>query len=164
MPGTVLRLVRDLPPRTGELRVSETCSQERRTFRTRRGIPPSVALFPKFPYLAGNERVRMYVAGDALVALHGHPLHRYLYGSAKRPDLTSGHHCRPVALAATVRSVWSNALLVERADARRRCGPRPGPSSTDRSSTASPGSPTAPRARSRAAMRGTARARRAPHH
>jgi hypothetical protein len=113
MPTTVTSVARDLPPRTGELRVLETCSQQRRTFETRRGIPPSVAMFDAFPYERGNARVRMYVAEDTLTALRGHPLHPYLYGSAKRPDLTSGRRCRPVALSAKVVSVGGNGLLID---------------------------------------------------
>ena len=113
MPATVHSLVRDLPARTGSIRVFENCSHERRTFETRRGIPPSVALFPRFPYERGNARVRMYVADDTLVPLRGHPLHRYVYGRPARPDLTSGRRCRRVAITAKAVAVWPSGLLID---------------------------------------------------
>ena len=113
MPDSVTSVARDLPPRTGKVRVLETCSQQKRTFETRRGIPASVAVFPAFPYERGNVRVHMYVAEDTLTALRGHPLHAYLFGSANRPDLTSGRRCRPVALAAKVVNVGGSRVLVD---------------------------------------------------
>jgi hypothetical protein len=113
MPDSVTSVARDLPARTGKVRVLETCSQQRRIFETRRGIPASVAVFPAFPYERGNVRVHMYVAEDTLVALRDHPLHRYLFGSADRPDLTSGRRCRPVALTAKVVNVGGNGLLID---------------------------------------------------
>jgi hypothetical protein len=113
MPTTVTSVARDLPPRTGEVQAFETCAQRRRTYETRRGIPPSVALFDAFPSERDKVRVRMYVAEDTLVALRNHPLHRYVYGSAKRPDLSAGRRCRPVALTAKVVNVWWSALLID---------------------------------------------------
>ena len=53
------------------------------------------------------------LAEDTLVALRNHPLHRYVYGSAKRPDLSAGRRCRPVALTAKVVNVWWSALLID---------------------------------------------------
>jgi hypothetical protein len=70
-------VVRDLPPRTGKLKLENICFPSERSAETRRGIPPSVAVFPPFPYERGNARVRMYVADDTLVPLRDHPLHRY---------------------------------------------------------------------------------------
>jgi hypothetical protein len=47
MPTAVSSLARDLPPRTGELRVLETCSHERRHARAAAGAPaPPVRLRP----------------------------------------------------------------------------------------------------------------------
>ena len=106
-------IVRDLPVRTGELELENLCARSERSAETRRGIPPSVAVFPPFPYERGNARVHMYVADDTLVPPRDHPLHRYVYGRPDRPDLTSGRRCRPVAFTAEVINVWPSGLLID---------------------------------------------------
>ncbi len=101
-------LARDLPPRTGDLRVTGVCQKAEQTVETRREIPPTAAVFPAFPYERGH------VATDAMYAVRGHPLHRSVYGSDRKPDLTSGRKCRPVASDAEAVSVDPGGMLVER--------------------------------------------------
>jgi hypothetical protein len=114
LPSVVTSLARDLPARNGELTVMDTCAKAERKVETRRGIPPSVAVFPAFPYKRGRVRVRMYVAMDSMYAVRGHPLHLYVYGSNRKPALTSGRKCRPVGFDAEAVTVDPTQLLLER--------------------------------------------------
>jgi hypothetical protein len=117
--GTMLRsinaaLSRDLPPRKGKLRVTGVCQKKEQIVETRRGVPPTVAVFPAFPYKRGRVVVNIYLAEDSMYAVRGHPLHRAVYGSDDAPDLTSGRTCRRVGFDAEVLAVDPGQLLLER--------------------------------------------------
>ncbi len=107
-------LERDLPPRAGTLQVSDACSGARQTVETRRGVPPSVALFPEGPDEIDRSRAEIYVANDALGSVRGHPLHRAVYGSDAKPDLISGRACAPISFRAKAVNVDFGQLLVDR--------------------------------------------------
>jgi hypothetical protein len=107
-------LARDLPPRAGELRVKGSCQKAEQTLETRRGVPPTVAVFPPFPYERGRVKVNMYLADDALVAVRGHPLHRSFFGRDDVPDYTGGRRCSPVAFEGKILGVDPRGLQVER--------------------------------------------------
>jgi hypothetical protein len=103
----VWTLERDLPDRVRQVTMEETCAGRPRVFESRGTIPATVALFPRFPYLAGRQRVRIYTADDTLEALRDHPLHTYIYGSPREPDLTSRRRCTRVSLRGVM--VWAGA-------------------------------------------------------
>lgn len=66
----------------------------------RRGIPPSVALFRSATRRTG--RVHLYLAIGTYPQQRDHPLHRYLYRSARTPDATNGRRCKPAQVTALV--------------------------------------------------------------
>jgi hypothetical protein len=114
LPSHNTSLARDLPPRAGKVRVRGWCQKAEQTLETRRGVPPTVAVFPPFPYERGRVRVNMYLADDAIVAVRGHPLHQSFFGRQDVPDYTGGRRCSRVAFDGKVLSVGSFSLLVER--------------------------------------------------
>jgi hypothetical protein len=110
--GTSRDLERDLPARAGEVEVLDGCSGRRRSLQTRRGVPPSVAVFPSRPLEPMPGRADMYVANDSVAGPRGHPLHDAFFGRADVPDLTSGRDCTDFRRRSTIGGVRSDTAVV----------------------------------------------------
>jgi hypothetical protein len=73
-----------------------------------------VALFPEGSDETDRSRAEVYIADDALGSVRGHPLHRAVYGSDDKPDLTSDRTCAPRSFSAKTVNVDFGQLLVDR--------------------------------------------------